>query len=163
MPSTKSLVLALALTAPAAALVPPSDGSGGAGDADSPSAHLLGASTAGAASPGLWSTVSPANVSGFDPAWAAHVRTTERVGCLSFHELEAAAGDFPLDAVLAAGPLCTHGKDKPGLGAPNSLKLPLSILKRLMEFDGMIDNCDVRVPSAQTIACRDVLMHRSPI
>ena len=27
------------------------------------------------------------------------------------------------DAVSAAGPLCTHGKDKPGLGAPNSLKL----------------------------------------
>ena len=29
---------------------------------------------------------------------------------------------YPLDAVSAAGPLCTHGKDKPGLGAPNSLK-----------------------------------------
>ena len=29
----------------------------------------------------------------------------------------------PRDAVSAAGPLCTHGKDKPGLGAPNSLKL----------------------------------------
>ena len=86
----------------AAALVPPSDGSGGAGDADSPSAHLVGASTAGAASPGLWSTVSPANVSGFTPAWAAHVRTTERVGCLSFHELEAAAGDFPLDTAVSA-------------------------------------------------------------
>ena len=36
------------------------------------------------------------------PAWAAHVRTTERVGCLSFHELEAAAGDFPLDAAASA-------------------------------------------------------------
>ena len=33
---------------------------------------------------------------------AAHVRTTERVGCLSFHELEAAAGDFPLDAAASA-------------------------------------------------------------
>ena len=32
---------------------------------------------------------------------------------------------YPLDAVSAAGPLCTHGKDKPGLGAPNSLKLLL--------------------------------------
>ena len=32
----------------------------------------------------------------------------------------------PLDAVSAAGPLCTHGKDKPGLGAPNSLKLRIS-------------------------------------
>ena len=31
--------------------------------------------------------------------------------------------DYPRDAVSAAGPLCTHGKDKPGLGAPNSLKL----------------------------------------
>ena len=29
----------------------------------------------------------------------------------------------PLDAVSTAEPLCTHGKDKPGLGAPNSLKL----------------------------------------
>ena len=29
---------------------------------------------------------------------------------------------YPRDAVSAAGPLCTHGKDKPGLGAPNSLK-----------------------------------------
>ena len=26
--------------------------------------------------------------------------------------------DYPLDAVSAAGPLCTHGKDKPGLGGP---------------------------------------------
>ena len=30
----------------------------------------------------------------------------------------------PRDAVSAAGPLSAHGKDKPGLGAPNSLKLP---------------------------------------
>ena len=29
---------------------------------------------------------------------------------------------YPRNAVSAAGPLCTHGKDKPGLGAPNSLK-----------------------------------------
>ena len=29
----------------------------------------------------------------------------------------------PRDAVSAAEPLCTHGKDHPGLGAPNSLKL----------------------------------------
>ena len=34
----------------------------------------------------------------------------------------------PPDAVPAAGPLCTHGKDKPGLGAPNSLKLLLLLL-----------------------------------
>ena len=27
------------------------------------------------------------------------------------------------DAVSAAGLVCTHGKDNPGLGAPNSLKL----------------------------------------
>jgi len=26
--------------------------------------------------------------------------------------------DSPRDAVSAAGPLCTHGKDKPGLGGP---------------------------------------------
>ena len=26
--------------------------------------------------------------------------------------------DSPPDAVSAAGPLCTHGKDKPGLGGP---------------------------------------------
>ena len=31
--------------------------------------------------------------------------------------------DSPLDAVSAAEPLCTHGKDHPGLGHPNSLKL----------------------------------------
>ena len=31
--------------------------------------------------------------------------------------------DYPLDAVSAAGLVCTHGKDNPGLGAPNSLKL----------------------------------------
>ena len=29
----------------------------------------------------------------------------------------------PRDTVSAAGPLCTHGKDKPGSGAPNSLIL----------------------------------------
>ena len=29
----------------------------------------------------------------------------------------------PRDAVSATGPLCTHGKDKPGLGAPNFFKL----------------------------------------
>ena len=34
---------------------------------------------------------------------------------------------YPRDAVSAAGPLCTHGKDKPGLGAPNSLKLIIVI------------------------------------
>ena len=39
------------------------------------------------------------------------------------HALQAfSMTDSPLDAVSAAGPLCTHGKDKPGLGAPNSLK-----------------------------------------
>ena len=31
--------------------------------------------------------------------------------------------DYPPDAVSAAEPLCTHGKDIPGLGPPNSLKL----------------------------------------
>ena len=31
--------------------------------------------------------------------------------------------DSPRDAVSAAEPLCTHGKDIPGLGPPNSLKL----------------------------------------
>ena len=29
---------------------------------------------------------------------------------------------YPRDAVSAAEPLCTHGKDIPGLGPPNSLK-----------------------------------------
>ena len=29
--------------------------------------------------------------------------------------------DYPRDDVLAAEPLCTHVKDHPGLGAPNSL------------------------------------------
>ena len=32
---------------------------------------------------------------------------------------------YPPDAVSAAGLLCTHGKDKPGLRAPNSLKILL--------------------------------------
>ena len=36
---------------------------------------------------------------------------------------------YPLDAVSAAGPLCTHGKDKPGLGAPNSLKIIVIIIR----------------------------------
>ena len=39
--------------------------------------------------------------------------------------------DSPLDAVSAAEPLCTHGKDKPGLGPPNSLKLLLLLLPPL--------------------------------
>ena len=46
---------------------------------------------------------------------------------MTFHFLHALQAfsmtAYPLDAVSAAGPLCTHGKDKPGLGAPNSLKL----------------------------------------
>ena len=29
--------------------------------------------------------------------------------------------DYPRDAVSAAGPLRTHGKDKPGLGDPHSI------------------------------------------
>ena len=32
----------------------------------------------------------------------------------------------PLDAVSAAGPVSAHGKDKPGLGAPNSLKININ-------------------------------------
>ena len=32
---------------------------------------------------------------------------------------------YPRNAVSAAEPLCTHGKDHAGLGAPNSLKLLL--------------------------------------
>ena len=44
--------------------------------------------------------------------------------CYFLHALQAfSMTAYPLDAVSAAGPLCTHGKDKPGLGAPNSLKL----------------------------------------
>ena len=35
---------------------------------------------------------------------------------------------YPRDAVSAAEPLCTHGKDHAGLGAPNSLKLFLLIV-----------------------------------
>ena len=43
--------------------------------------------------------------------------------CNFLHALQAfSMTASPLDAVSAAGPLCTHGKDKPGLGAPNSLK-----------------------------------------
>ena len=42
--------------------------------------------------------------------------------------------DSPLDAVSAAGPLCTHGKDKPGLGAPNSLKPLLYISGAIREL-----------------------------
>ena len=38
---------------------------------------------------------------------------------------------YPRDAVSAAEPLCTHGKDKPGLGAPNSLKLFLGTTTNL--------------------------------
>ena len=35
------------------------------------------------------------------------------------HALQAfSMTDSPLDAVSAAGPLCTHGKDHPGLGGP---------------------------------------------
>ena len=37
----------------------------------------------------------------------------------------------PCDAVSATGPLSTHGKDKPGLGAPNSLKQLLQMLQLL--------------------------------
>ena len=40
------------------------------------------------------------------------------------HALQAPSmSDSPRDAVSAAEPLCTHGKDHAGLGAPNSLKL----------------------------------------
>ena len=39
---------------------------------------------------------------------------------------------YPLDAVSAAEPLCTHGKDKPGLGAPNSLKIIIIFIKIMM-------------------------------
>ena len=43
--------------------------------------------------------------------------------CNFLHALQAfSMSAYPRDAVSAAGPLCTHGKDKPGLGAPNSLK-----------------------------------------
>ena len=38
----------------------------------------------------------------------------------------------PRDAVSAAEPLCTHGKDHPGLGPPNSLKLLLLLLLLLL-------------------------------
>ena len=38
---------------------------------------------------------------------------------------------YPPDAVSAAEPLCTQGKDHPGLGPPNSLKL-LSLLLLLL-------------------------------
>ena len=45
--------------------------------------------------------------------------------CNFLHALQAfSMSASPRDAVSAAGPLCTHGKDKPGLGAPNSLKSP---------------------------------------
>ena len=49
------------------------------------------------------------------------------IGIFDFlHALRAAGrSDFPLDAVSAAGPVSTHGKDNPGLGAPNS-RLPAS-------------------------------------
>ena len=44
--------------------------------------------------------------------------------CYFLHALQAfSMTAYPRDAVSAAEPLCTHGKDKPGLGAPNSLKL----------------------------------------
>ena len=48
---------------------------------------------------------------------------------MAFHFLHALQAfsmtAYPRDAVSAAEPLCTHGKDKPGLGAPNSLKIIL--------------------------------------
>ena len=40
---------------------------------------------------------------------------------------------YPRDAVSAAEPLCTHGKDHPGLGPPNSLKLLLVLVLPVLE------------------------------
>ena len=70
------------------------------------------------------------------PASAAHTRTQQKrvpeegENCRTsmirnfLHALQAPSrSDYPLDAVSAAGLLCTHGKDKLGLGTPNSLKL----------------------------------------
>ena len=72
------------------------------------------------------------------PIYSSHAGTQKervpeeaesRVFPMTFHFLHAlqafSMSAYPLDAVSAAGPLCTHGKDKPGLGAPNSLKLSL--------------------------------------
>ena len=50
------------------------------------------------------------------------------------HALQAPSmSDSLRHAVSAAEPLCTHGKDKPGLGAPNSLKL-ISILVMFFHY-----------------------------
>ena len=42
--------------------------------------------------------------------------------------LGAPMSDYLPYAVSAAEPLCTHGKDHPGLGPPNSLKLFLILI-----------------------------------
>ena len=70
------------------------------------------------------------------PIYSSHARTQKervpeeaesRVFSMTFHFLHALQAfsmtASPRDAVSAAGPLCTHGKDKPGLRAPNSLNL----------------------------------------